>query len=107
MNPIFTLNYPELLVAEYLQKHFVKKAGYSVLVPLSGQQKGYDLALMRRNSHGTKVVTFQVKSSRTYTGSPERNTGSVLTIQQIQLSQVGSSLSLRCSKAFTARLTVM
>lgn len=69
MNPVFTLNYPELLVAEYLQKHFPKNQGYSVLIPLSGQQKGYDLALMRRRQNGSKVVTFQVKSSKTYTGT--------------------------------------
>lgn len=70
MNPVFTLNYPELLVAEALQKHFKPASGYSVLIPLSAQQKGYDLALMRRTSQGSKVATFQVKSSRTYIGTP-------------------------------------
>lgn len=71
MNPIFSINYPELAVAHYLQKHFPKKSGYSLLIPLSGQQKGYDLALMLRNGSGSKVVTFQVKSSRTYEGRGE------------------------------------
>lgn len=70
MNPVFTLNYPELLVAEALQKYFKPASGYSVLIPLSAQQKGYDLAVMRRTSQGSKVATFQVKSSRTYLGTP-------------------------------------
>ncbi|BAL23683.1 hypothetical protein [Azoarcus sp. KH32C] len=84
MNPIFTLNYPELAAAECLQKHFPKKDGYSVLIPLSGQQKGYDLALLKGNTDGkgeeqadqglsplgSKVATFQVKSSRAYPGTP-------------------------------------
>ncbi len=70
MNPVFTLNYPELLVASYLQKHFPSGSGFSVHLPLSAQQKGYDLALMQRTPTGAKVITFQVKSSRTFTGSP-------------------------------------
>ncbi len=70
MNPIFTVNYPELLVATFLQQHFSTKNGYSVLLPLSAQQKGYDLALVRRTAAATKVVTFQVKSSRTFDGMP-------------------------------------
>lgn len=89
MNPVFTLNYPELAVAEYLQKVFKKTAGYSVLIPLSGQQKGYDIALLRNdidresdhNRHPSaaaaapplcsKAATFQVKSSRTYPNEPK------------------------------------
>ena len=70
MNPVFTLNYPELVVASYLQKQLVRTAGYSVLIPLSTQQKGYDLAALRRTASGVKVATFQVKSSRTYVGNP-------------------------------------
>lgn len=68
MNPVFTLNYPEFLVAEFLQAHFPTTKGNSILIPLSAQQKGYDLAVMRRTSKGTKVATFQVKSSRTFPG---------------------------------------
>lgn len=71
MNPVFTLNYPELLVAESLQKHLPPASGHSVLIPLSAQQKGYDLAVMRRTSQGSKVASFQVKSSRTYVGTPD------------------------------------
>lgn len=70
MNPVFTLNYPELMVAESLQKHFTSASGYSVLIPLSAQQRGYDLAVMRRTAQGSNVATFQVKSSRTYVGTP-------------------------------------
>jgi hypothetical protein len=70
MNPVFTLNYPELLVAETLQKNFTTASGCSVLIPLSAQQKGYDLAIMRRTSQASKIVTVQVKSSRTYVGNP-------------------------------------
>ena len=70
MNPIFTLNYPELLVAEHLQANFPKRKDYSVLIPLSAQQKGYDLALMHRCRNRSKVVTFQVKSSKTYVHTP-------------------------------------
>lgn len=70
MNPIFTLNYPELLIAERLQTLFPKADGYSTLIPLSSQQKGYDIALMHRTDRGTKVATFQVKSSKTYEGTP-------------------------------------
>ncbi len=69
MNPIFTLNYPEFLCAQELQSHLAKANDYSVLVPLSSQQKGYDLTVMRRCVGHSKVVTVQVKSSKTYTGT--------------------------------------
>lgn len=70
MSPVFTVNYPELLIANHLQKLFPKAKDYSVLIPLSSQQKGYDIALMRHQKMGSRVVTFQVKSSRTYEGVP-------------------------------------
>lgn len=71
MNPIFTVNYPEFVVADYLTKQFPKKSGYSVLIPASSQQKGFDLALMRRHPRGkSKVVTFQVKSSTGWVDTP-------------------------------------
>lgn len=69
MNPVFTVNYPELLIANHLQKLFPKAEDYSVLIPLSSQQKGYDIALMRHKKIGSRVVTIQVKSSRTYEGA--------------------------------------
>lgn len=68
MNLVFTLNYLELQVAEKLNSLFQKTKGFSTLIPLSSQQKGYDLALMRRTTSGSSVATFQVKSSRTYAG---------------------------------------
>lgn len=64
MNPIFTLNYPEFLIAEHLKKLLSKADGYSILIPVSSQQKGYDIALMHRKDSESKVVTFQVKSSK-------------------------------------------
>ncbi len=63
MNPVFTLNYPEFLIANHLKNLFKKEDGYSILIPVSSQQKGYDLALMRRQGSESKVSTFQVKSS--------------------------------------------
>lgn len=68
MNPIFTLNYPEFLIAEHLKKLFSKADGYSILIPVSSQQKGYDIALMRRQCSESKVVTIQVKSSTMHLG---------------------------------------
>ncbi len=79
MNPIFALNYPELVVAEYLQAKFTKGTEHGVLIPLSGQQKGFDLALTRRHAGTTKVATFQVKSSRTYAGTAGLNKKGVRT----------------------------
>jgi len=34
---------------------------------MSRQEKGYDFALMKCSAEGSRVVTFQVKASRTYT----------------------------------------
>ena len=73
VNPIFTLPYTELLVAEYLRKQFPAKLNYSVLLPLSREQKGFDLILSRRNGGMSKAVTIQIKGSRTYVGKPAIN----------------------------------
>lgn len=70
MNAIFTIPYTELLVVEYLNKHFPNGDGFSVLLPASRQQKGFDLVLAKRKSHGSAAVTFQVKGSRTYLREP-------------------------------------
>ncbi|MEK6645672.1 MAG: hypothetical protein AABY84_03235 [Candidatus Firestonebacteria bacterium] len=64
MNPIFTLPYSEYAVAMALRKHFKKKDQFSILIPLSRQQKGYDLLLY--NNKSKKCVTLQIKSSRNY-----------------------------------------
>jgi hypothetical protein len=60
----FTLPYPEYDIANLLQETFQKKNGFSVSIPLSRQQKGFDLLLV--NEKNKKVITIQVKSSRTY-----------------------------------------
>ena len=68
MDAVFTLSYPELIVAETLASAFKKKDGYSISIPLSRQQKGYDLLLY---SHKTsRTASIQVKASRSYIGEP-------------------------------------
>lgn len=63
MQPIFTMQYGEFAVADYLSK---KMKGVSVFVPASAQEKGIDLLLYRYESGKSKVSTVQVKMSRTY-----------------------------------------
>lgn len=76
MEPVFTLQWPEFLLASRLQKLFPKASGYAVLVPASRQEKGIDLALLKKSaSQSSRVVTLQVKASRTYGGDePKRST---------------------------------
>lgn len=67
MEPVFTLQWPEFAVAERLQKLLRRKEGYSVLIPLSRQEKGIDLVVLCRSKSGQSfAVTIQVKASRTY-----------------------------------------
>lgn len=66
MQPVFTLPYPEYAVALELSSHFKKNDGYSLSIPLSRQQKGFDLVLYNKNSK--KAITIQVKASRIYPG---------------------------------------
>ena len=63
----FTIPFPEYDIANTLQKEFPKRDNFSVAIPLSRQQKFYDLLLV--NGESKKSVTIQVKSSRTYLGS--------------------------------------
>lgn len=74
MDPIFTLQWSEFVLAERLQNALPKSEGYSVWIPLSRQEKGVDLAVLKRGKDGhTKTVTLQVKASRTYrTAEPKR-----------------------------------
>jgi len=65
----FSIQFPEYDIANILQKEFPKKDNFSVAIPLSRQQKFYDLLLI--NGKTKKLVTIQVKSSRTYLGSPK------------------------------------
>lgn len=73
MEPVFTLQWPEFLLANQLQKLFPKSEGFSVFIPASRQEKGVDLAILRKNvSGGSRVVTIQIKASRTYTPEPPK-----------------------------------
>src|SRR5437867_7585758 len=70
MDPVFTLPYPEFIVAEQLSNLMPKKEGYSVNVPLSRQQQGFDLLVYSARSG--EVARIQIKSSRSYPGKPAK-----------------------------------
>lgn len=73
MEPVFTLQWPEFMVAQRLQSLLPRKDGYSVLVPLSRQEKGIDLAVLHRKASGASTtITIQVKASRTYLHAPPK-----------------------------------
>jgi hypothetical protein len=76
MDPVFTLQWPEFILANRLQKLLPKAEGFSVLVPVSRQEKGIDLAIVRKQFNGrSRVVTLQIKASRTYAQrAPKRAT---------------------------------
>ncbi len=63
MEPKFTMQYGEFEVADYLRKHL---KNVSVFVPTSAQEKGIDLLLYKFKKNKHKVLTVQVKMSRTY-----------------------------------------
>lgn len=60
----FSIEYPEYNIAGLLQDDFSKTNNFSVSIPLSRQQKYYDLLL--HNANNKKCLAIQVKSSRTY-----------------------------------------
>ena len=67
MEPVFTLQWPEFVVAQRLQSLLPRKEGYCVLVPLSRQEEGIDIAVLHRSKNGkSDTITVQVKASRTY-----------------------------------------
>jgi hypothetical protein len=70
MDPIFTLQYAEYVVAETLAKLLSKRKGYSISIPLSRQQKGFDLLVY--SSQSGKVARVQIKASRSYPGKPAK-----------------------------------
>lgn len=73
MDAVFTLPYSEFAIADLFISVFKATDGYSVFVPVSRTEKGIDLVLTRRSDGVTKVMTFQIKSSRTYAGTaPKR-----------------------------------
>ena len=78
MDPVFTLQWTEYLAAEALQKHYPKSKDYSVLVPTSRQEKGIDLALVKKREEGaSRVALVQVKASRTYVPDPPKRDSTV------------------------------
>lgn len=72
MEPVFTLPWPEFHLAGRLQAKFPKSAAYSLMIPMSRQEKGIDLAILKRTPTGSRCATFQVKASRTWISSGER-----------------------------------
>ena len=77
MEPVFTLQWPEFVVAQKLQD-MLGKDSYSVLIPLSRQEKGIDLAVLHQSTTGkSKTLTIQVKASRTYLSSPPKRESTV------------------------------
>lgn len=73
MDPVFTIQWPEFLLANRLSRLLPKSRGYSVFVPTSRQEKGIDLAVVRKRPNGASTVaTFQVKASRTYSPAPPK-----------------------------------
>lgn len=70
MEPILTLPYSEWLVAGQLMSALPAAEGFSVYAPLSRQEKGVDLLLIRRTGHVSRVATLQVKYSRAYEAAP-------------------------------------
>lgn len=64
MQPIFTMQYGEYVVADYLRKHL---KNVSVFIPTSSQEKGIDLLMYKFTKNTHKALTVQVKMSRTYT----------------------------------------
>lgn len=65
MEPVFTIQYGEFAVADYLAKTKELK-GTSVFIPSSRQEKGIDLLLYRFQNGSSKILTVQVKMSRAY-----------------------------------------
>jgi hypothetical protein len=72
MEPVFVLPYSEYLAANRLSHYFKVKAGYSIFIPASRQEKGIDILLTKRGDNYLKCASFQVKSSRTYSPMPPK-----------------------------------
>lgn len=73
MDPVFTLQWPEFLLANRLQKLLPKSQGYSLLIPVSRQEKGFDLAVIKKRPNGLhRVATIQIKASRAYAQKPPK-----------------------------------
>lgn len=70
MDPIISLPFSESAVLQELEKYLSKKRGYSLLIPSSRQQKGFDLVIL--NCNNKKSLLIQVKGSRTYIPKPPK-----------------------------------
>lgn len=70
MDAIYTIPYPEFCVAQQLSRLLPGSRGYSLFAPLSRQERGVDLMLVRRRRSSTKAASIQVKASRTYSRPP-------------------------------------
>jgi len=70
MEPVFTMQYGEFAVVDYLSKNI---KDVSVFVPASAQEKGIDLLLYRYSNGQNTTCTIQVKMSRTYYIDNPRN----------------------------------
>ena len=68
MQPVFTMQYGEFAVADYLSKRL---KGTFIFIPASAQEKGIDLLLYRYDHGCNKSNTIQVKMSRTYYNEKE------------------------------------
>lgn len=61
MQPIFTMQYGEFAVADYLSK---KIKNVSVFIPASAQEKGIDLLLYRYDHNCNKAMYYPKLSGR-------------------------------------------
>jgi hypothetical protein len=66
VDPVYTLPYSEFCVAQQLSRFLPPSRGYSLYAPISRQEPGVDLVVVRRTRTGARAATIQVKSSRTY-----------------------------------------
>lgn len=75
MEPILTIPFSEITVINELERLFKKKEGYSITIPSSRQQKGFDIILY--NTFTKKSLTIQIKGSRTYAPPPPKRVSTV------------------------------
>lgn len=68
MDAAFTTTYSEHAVAEELSRYLKKKDGFAIPIPLSRQQKGFDLLVYSSNRRN--AATIQIKASRSYRQRP-------------------------------------
>lgn len=68
MEPKLILSLSEWTVVNAFEKLFPKTEGYSIAIPSSRQQKGFDIIVY--NLFSKRALTFQIKGSRTYTPDP-------------------------------------